>query len=294
MTVSVEVDAACAERLDSAFFEAGALAVEISDAAAGTPQEQACYAEADAPAAPWAFSRVTALFSRDIDLDAVVAAALCSAGVPASTPYQAQHVGDRDWVRASQSEHLPIRVSPRLWVVPSWRAPPDPYAVNIVLDPGVAFGTGTHPSTRLCLRWIEAHIRGGETLIDYGCGSGILAIAALKLGAGRARGVDIDEQALLAAQRNAMQNRVGARFVAGATGGDEPARLVVANILANPLIVLAPLLAKLTVNKGRIALSGVLLAQADDVRAAYAEWFLMDEFDHEEGWALVGGIRKDG
>lgn len=295
LSVAVEVDAAAAERLDSAFFEAGALAVEIADAAAGSPREQACYAEADsATAARWTCSRVTALFPADISPSVAVARAMKAAGVPPATPYRVQQIGDRDWVRASRDQYGPMRVSPRLWIVPSWHAPPDPRAVNVTLDPGIAFGTGTHPSTRLCLRWVDAQVRGGETFIDFGCGSGILAIAALRLGAGSARGIDIDPQALLAAERNAVQNLVEARFVAAATAGDQPAQLVVANILANPLMVLAPLLARLTVNAGRIALSGILLEQADEVRAVYAEWFVMEEIATEEGWAMVSGTRKPG
>lgn len=295
LSITVEVDAAAAERLDGAFFESGALAVEITDAAAGTPQEQAYFAEAGASAlARWATSRVAALFPGDVTAAAVAAEAMRAAGIPPATPYTVDLVGDRDWVRASRDQYQPTRISPRLWIVPSWRAPPDPRAVNVLLDPGMAFGTGTHPSTRLCLRWIDANIRGGETLIDFGCGSGILAIAALKLGAARARGVDTDPQALLAAERNAMQNQVATRFVATASAGDEPAQRVVANILANPLIVLAPLLASLTMREGRIALSGILLEQAGAVRAAYAPWFLIDDVESEEGWSMVSGVRKAG
>jgi ribosomal protein L11 methyltransferase len=293
LSITVEVDAAAAERLDSAFFESGALAVEITDAAAGTPQEQAYFAEAGAQAlARWATSRVSALFPADVTPAAVAAEAMRTAGIPPATPYRVELVGDRDWVRASRDQYQPTRISPRLWIVPSWRAPPDPRAVNVLLDPGMAFGTGTHPSTRLCLRWIDAHIRGGETVIDFGCGSGILAVAALKLGAARARGVDIDPQALLAAERNAMQNQVATRFVASASAGDAPAQRVVANILANPLIVLAPLLASLTMKEGRIALSGILLEQAGAVRAAYAPWFSIDDVESEEGWSMVSGVRK--
>ena len=293
LTVAIEVDASAAERLDSAFFEAGALAVEITDAAAGTPQEQACYAESDVPLlARWATSRVTALFPADVTPAAVAAEALRAAGIPPATPYKVDLVGDRDWVRASRDQYQPTKISSRLWIVPSWHTPPDPRAVNVLLDPGMAFGTGTHPSTRLCLRWIDAHIRGGESVIDFGCGSGILGIAALKLGAASVRGVDIDPQALLAAERNALQNQVASRFVAAPSAGDEPAHRVVANILANPLIVLAPLLARLTMTEGRIALSGILLEQADAVRSAYAPWFALDDVESEEGWALVSGVRK--
>jgi ribosomal protein L11 methyltransferase len=295
LAVILEVEAACAERIGDALLHAGALAVDVTDASAGTPRERPWFAEPGAePTAIWAHNRLTALFAADVDLSAVVPEALRSAGLRQTTPYRLERVDDRDWVRASQSQFAPVRISARLWIVPSWHTPPDSQAVNIVLDPGLAFGTGTHPTTRLCLHWLEAHVHGGETVIDFGCGSGILAIAALKLGAARAYGIDIDEQALLAARRNAMQNRVEAQFVAGGNASAEPAQLVAANILANPLLVLAPLLAKLTLGGGRIALSGILTEQAEEVRAAYLNWFTMDTIAHEEGWTMLSGVRKRG
>jgi ribosomal protein L11 methyltransferase len=295
LAVIFEIEAASTERLGDALLEAGALAVDISDSAAGTPQEQPLFAEpgADPPRA-WTRSRLTALFSSEAELSTLVPGALSSIGLHQTTPYRLERVDDRDWVRASQSQFAPIRISPRLWIVPSWHASPDPQAVNIMLDPGLAFGTGTHPTTRLCLRWLEAHVQGGETVVDFGCGSGILAIAALKLGAARATGIDIDEQALLAARRNAMQNRVEAQFVAAANASGKRADLVVANILATPLVVLAPLLAKLTLPGGRIALSGILTEQAEQVRATYRNWFSMDTMEHEEGWTMLDGVRKRG
>lgn len=293
LAVVLELDAAFAERVGDALLEAGALALDVTDAAAGTAAETPLFSEGGAPpAGSWARQRLHALFPRTADLDVAVANALRVSGAPPGTRYRVEQVADRDWVRESQSQFAPIRISSRLWVVPSWHTAPDPHALNIVLDPGLAFGTGSHPTTRLCLRWLEAHVRGGETVIDFGCGSGILAIAALKLGAQRARAVDIDEQALLAARQNAMQNRV-AGFVAAHDAGEEPAQLVFANILAHPLIMLAPLLTRLTAPGGRIALSGILAPQADEVRAAYAGAFAMDEIQHEEGWAMLGGVRSD-
>jgi ribosomal protein L11 methyltransferase len=294
LAVILEVEAACAERLGDALLHAGALAVDITDAAAGTPREQPVFAEPGAEPSAWAYNRLTALFAADADLSAVMPEALRLVGLRRTTPYRLERVDDSDWVRASQSQFAPVRISPRLWIVPSWHTPPDPRAVNIVLDPGLAFGTGTHPTTRLCLHWLEAHVHGGETVIDFGCGSGILAIAALKLGAASACGVDIDEQALLAARRNAMQNRVEVQFVTAVDASGAPAQLVAANILANALIVLAPLLAKLTADGGRIALSGILAEQAEEVRAAYLNWFTMDTIAHEEGWTMLSGVKKRG
>jgi ribosomal protein L11 methyltransferase len=177
--------------------------------------------------------------------------------------------------------------------VPSWHAAPDPGAINIALDPGLAFGTGSHPTTKLCLAWLERTLCGGEAVIDYGCGSGILAIAAMKLGAARADGVDIDAQALLAARANALQNRVQAEFHGAAAAIRKPAQIVVANILAHPLIVLAPLLARLAAPAGRLALAGVLAGQADEVRAAYEPWFEFGAPGREEDWVLLDGTRRE-
>jgi ribosomal protein L11 methyltransferase len=195
-------------------------------------------------------------------------------------------------VRATQDQFTPQQISPRLWIVPTWHAPPDPAAVNVILDPGLAFGTGTHPTTRLCLRWLDGLIRGGESVIDFGCGSGILAIAALKIGAGTAYGVDIDEQALLAARANAMQNQVDAVFVPAADRLARQADIVVANILAHPLIVLAPVIAGLARNGGRIALSGILDAQAAEVALAYHEWFDIEPGQQDDGWVLLTGVKR--
>jgi ribosomal protein L11 methyltransferase len=291
--IILEVEAGRAEPLADALLETGALAVDIADAGAGTPEERPQF-DGPGPEAGrgWEHSRVSALFPADGDFGTALAAALRAAGLAETTAYCVERVADQDWVRATQRQFQPIRISPRLWIVPSWHAPPDPQAINIVIDPGLAFGTGTHPTTRLCLRWLEAHVRSGATVIDFGCGSGILAIAALKLGAGRACGVDADEQALVAARANAVQNRVDAQFVAAATETGEGAELVVANILAQPLIVLAPLLARLTARGGRMALSGILDAQAEEVRAAYMEWFDMEAIEREEGWVLLGGVRR--
>jgi len=292
LSVSFEADADRVEALTDALLEAGAMAADVSDAAAGTPQEQPIFGEPGAAAdRRWPRSLVTALFPADIELSAALAQAFEAAGIAATTPYRVDRVDDQDWVRVTQSQFTPQQISGRLWIVPTWHTAPDPQAINIVLDPGLAFGTGTHPTTRLCLRWLDRHIRGGESVIDFGCGSGILAIAALKLGAATAYGVDVDEQALLAARHNAMQNQVNAGFFDAADRIGRPAQIVVANILANPLRVLAPLLAGLTEPHGQVVLSGILEEQADEVREAYRPWFEMDTTDREGGWVLLSGVK---
>ena len=294
LAVTVTVDTPAAEALSEALLAAGAVSVDVSDAYAGTPQEQAIFGEPGVdpdPDGEWRAARVAALFRDDADALALTGAALAACAVTAAAPPACARVDDQDWVRLTQSQFTPVCVTPRLWVVPTWHTPPDPAAVNLVIDPGLAFGTGTHPTTRLCLQWLERTLRGGETVLDYGCGSGILAIAAMKLGAGSATGIDIDPQALVAARGNALQNRVHVTFVGAEQAPPAPAAIVVANILANPLKMLAPLLAALTAPGGRLALAGVLAQQADDVAAAYAGAFALEAPVTQDEWVLLSGRR---
>ncbi len=293
ISVALTVDAGSVEALSDALLEAGAVAVEVADAHAGTPHERALFAEPGEPgASAWERSRVCALFDENEDITVRVAAALRTAGLDPACGFDVERIAERDWVRATQGQFQPVRVAPRLWVVPTWHVPPDPRAINLVIDPGLAFGTGTHPTTRLCLGWLDANLRGGEAVLDYGCGSGILAIAALKLGAARAAGVDIDPAALLAARHNAMQNQVVAQFETPDRAPSEAADIVLANILANPLTLLAPLLARAARRGGQIVLSGILEHQAEAVGNAYREWFDMNTMQHAEGWVLLSGTRR--
>ena len=292
LSVSFEVAADDVEAISDALLEAGAASVEVADAEAGSSFEQPVFAEpGSGDPRPWRRSVVNALVADGTDAGALVRDSCTRVGI-AAPPYRLFAVAEQDWVRASQDQFAPIRVSQRLWIVPSWHAAPDPGAINIALDPGLAFGTGSHPTTRLCLNWLERTIRGGESVLDYGCGSGILAIAAMKLGAARADGVDVDKQALLAARANAIHNRVQVFFHNAAGALRQPAQIVVANILAHPLIVLAPLIARLTAPRGRLALAGLLAAQADEVRAAYEPWFDFDAPGQDEGWTLLNGTRR--
>lgn len=293
LSVTLAVDAGSVEILSDALLEQGAVAVDVTDAQAGTPQEHALFGEPGEPAAgEWARSQVSALFEAGADVTVSVAAALHMAGLDAATPFDSAHVADQDWVRATQSQFQPVRVSSRLWVVPTWHTPPAPEAINLVIDPGLAFGTGTHPTTRLCLAWLDANLRGGEHVLDYGCGSGILGIAAMKLGAARATGVDIDPLALLAARQNAMQNHVMMDFVPAESAAPEAVDIVLANILANPLKLLAPLLAGATRGNGHILLSGVLEHQASEVAEAYRPWFDLGPLQHDDGWVLISGSKR--
>jgi ribosomal protein L11 methyltransferase len=267
------------EILSDALLEVGALAVDVQDAAAGTVDERPIFAEpGEAPVSGWHTNRVGALFAVDADLYALVPEALAAARLSATSAFSIERVEDADWVRLTQSQFHPIQITPLLWVVPSWHTPPD--------------GTGAHPTTRLCLRWLAETVTPDADVLDYGCGSGILAIAAMKLGAANACGIDIDPQAVLAAQQNAQNNGVDITLATAEQDVAGLAQIVVANILANPLTVLAPLLARLTRPGGRIALSGILVEQADAVLEAYAPKFTMMRADTDEGWVLLTGRRN--
>jgi ribosomal protein L11 methyltransferase len=294
LSLILRTDARVVEDLSDALLEQGALSVSVEDANTGTAQEAPIYGEPGMPVeGAWPQNLVRALCEQSADIEQLLAAACVEVDLAPVPEYRVEPVADTDWVRLTQSQFEPIRISDTLWIVPSWATAPDAQAVNLLLDPGLAFGTGSHPSTRLCLQWLEHAIQGGERVLDYGCGSGILAIAALRLGAGAAQGVDVDPLALAAARENARRNRVGARFIDTETPSDFQADLVAANILANPLILLAPLLASHVLARGRIALSGILDAQAGEVMAAYAAWFEMRIWRSDEGWILLEGLRSD-
>jgi len=200
-------------------------------------------------------------------------------------------VPEQDWVRLTQSQFEPIPISDRLWIVPSWHDAPDPNAIVLVLDPGLAFGTGSHPTTRLCLKWLEQNLRGGESVLDYGCGSGILAIAAKKLGAGKVIGTDVDAQAITASRDNAERNLTEAAFFLPDVVPGGEFDVLVANILTNPLKALMPLLAGRVKFGGRIALSGILAEQADEVLAIYSQFFDMRLWATEDGWVCLTGSK---
>ena len=292
LSLTVNADAAYAESLSEALLEFGALSVDMHDADADTPQEQAIFGEPGEPSASlWLHNCVTALFPADAAVEDILQQASLAAGLKQSPPHQITQLQDNDWVRLTQSQFDPIRISQRLWIVPTWHTPVDSTALNIVLDPGLAFGTGSHPTTRLCLRWLDENIHGDESVLDYGCGSGILAIAAMKLGAGSAYGVDVDAQAVQSSRDNALANQVEADFSLP-DGTLKPADIVVANILTNPLKMLAPLLASATRQGGRIVLSGVLSEQTEDVMQVYAQWFILNPAVMEDGWACLSGIKK--
>jgi ribosomal protein L11 methyltransferase len=289
--VGIVVAGELAEALGEALEDAGAVSVDFADADAGTEHERALFGEPGSEPSPWPRCRLAALFPEDADASAALDSALASSGIEALEAAAVDRLEDADWVALTQRQFEPIRVGERLWIVPTWHVPPDPVAVNIVLDPGAAFGTGSHPTTRLCLAWLERTVRAGDRVLDYGCGSGILAIAALRLGAGAAVGVDVDPLALEAAGYNASRNGVALEVLDAHRATPAAAHLTVANILANPLRMLAPIIASHTRPGGRIALSGILEDQADSVIAAYAPWAGLAIAGRDSGWVLLAGER---
>lgn len=271
LAVTLQVDALAAEVMSEALLEAGADSVSIE--------------HPDAPRV-----QIKALFTPQRDAAALLASASAACGL-ATPAFVIERFEDEDWVRRSQSQFAPLQIGGRLWIGPSWHRPP-PDIAAVTLDPGLAFGTGGHPTTRLVLQFLERQIAGGERVLDYGCGSGILAIAAAKLGAGRISATDIDPAALETAADNALANGVALELCPPQDLGPGLYDIVVANILAQPLIVLAPLLAARTAPGGRLALSGILESQAAEVAQSYAAWFDVAATQTEEGWALVQGQRR--
>jgi ribosomal protein L11 methyltransferase len=275
------------ENLSDALDALDALSVSVEDADAQTDAEQALFGEPGMPPPKdgWQRSRVIALFADKALADD---AARLLAAQDFFDGCQVLGVGvveDQDWVRLTQSQFAPVEITPEFWIVPTWHEPPEQARQVIRLDPGLAFGTGTHPTTRMCLRWIATH-SAADTVLDYGCGSGILAIGAAKFGSQTVVAVDIDEAAVQSTQLNAEAN--GVVLKAGLPDMAVGAyALVLANILATPLKVLAPLLCAHVQPSGQLVLAGILARQADELKAAYAPYCLLSVADEEDGWILM-------
>lgn len=275
--------------------ELEALAVSVEDADAGTTAEQALFGEPGLapPAAGWQRSTLKALFDSDHAAEAAVTLLLAQAWARDVHVRSLAPVPDEDWVRLTQAQFAPVPITDSFWIVPSWHEPPAGASRVIRLDPGLAFGTGTHPTTRMCLRWIARHADMSAPwarVLDYGCGSGILAIAAALHGARGVDAVDIDTAAVAASADNARRNGVDVRCGSPEAAAGQYA-LVLANILAMPLKLLAPLLTGHVAPGGQLVLAGILERQADDLRAVYASHLAIDVLDQEDGWVLMGGRR---
>jgi ribosomal protein L11 methyltransferase len=306
VNVSFIIDAAQADTVCDYLLEQGACSVSWEDADAGTPAEQAQFDEPDTTTAPhaWQRTRVIALFNADIwgkakpaeQLHCWITQALGLSKYPQQIEFTLTPVESTDWVRATQAQFKPIHISDRLWILPSWHDPPADAQGIVHLDPGLAFGTGSHPTTRLCLDWLSEHIRGTERVLDYGCGSGILGIAAARLGARQVTAVDLDPNALSACEDNAHKNKVALRVMSVdqfAQTAHSPYKAdlrfdcIVANILAAPLCLLAPVLSARLAKGGHLVLSGILVEQSEQLIAAYQPWVSMHIHAIQDGWVCL-------
>ncbi|VWD12739.1 ribosomal protein L11 methyltransferase [Burkholderia lata] len=291
----VELAREHAEALSDALLELGALSVSVEDADADTPDEQPLFGEPGLvpDRTAWQHSRVVALLAADDEPAVLLAAAANEIGVADTPAFTVREVEEQDWVRLTQSQFEPIPIGERIWVVPSWHDAPDPDALILELDPGLAFGTGSHPTTRLCMEWLEQSVKPGQSVLDYGCGSGILAILAKKCGANPVIGIDIDPQAVESARQNSERNRAEVTYGLPDACPDGEFDIVVANILSNPLKLMASMLASKVKPGGRIALSGVLARQADEVAAVYARYVDISVWREHEGWVCLAGTRRE-
>ena len=276
------------ELLSDALDALDALSVSVEDADAQTPAEQALFGEPGMPPPKdgWQRSRMVALFGQEYQAQEALALLTAQDFFEGCHILGVQLVADQDWVRLTQSQFAPVEITPDFWIVPTWHEPPAQAQQIIRLDPGLAFGTGTHPTTRMCLRWIARHGVQDQRVLDYGCGSGILAIGAAKYGATQIDAVDIDEAAVTSTGLNAQANHV--RLQAGLPDKAQGQyQTVLANILATPLKVLAPLLCAHVAPSGSLVLAGILERQADELKAAYAPWIRLEVADSEDGWILM-------
>ena len=283
---------AAVEMVSDALVALDALSVSVEDADALTPSEQALFGEPGMPApkAGWNSSRVVALFQTETEAREAAALLVVQDFFEGCEVLGVQAVIEQDWVRLTQSQFDPVEITPTFWIVPSWHEPPAAAQQVIRLDPGLAFGTGTHPTTRMCLRWTARQGAQGQRVLDYGCGSGILAIGAAKHGAREIDAVDIDPAAVEATRLNAAANhaQLNAGLPDRALGEYD---LVLANILATPLKVLAPLLCSHVRDGGHLVLAGILARQADELREAYAPWVTLSVSDEEDGWILMTAVK---
>lgn len=290
LQVRLAITPAQASHWEDQLLNMGAVSVTYIDG-----EDQPIY-EPDLGTTPlWSNTHLLALFASEDHEQAQLEQQLAPACQADAIQFSVEPLVEQDWERSWMDGFAPMQFGQRLWIVPSWHQAPDSNAVNLLLDPGLAFGTGTHPTTALCLEWLDGNLKAGESVLDFGCGSGILAIAALLLGASHAQGTDIDPQALEASADNAARNQIPAEKFELFLPEQLPQQthdLVLANILAGPLQQLAPQLASHCKPGGRIVLSGILQEQAEEIRAAYANDFILDPTRHKEEWVCISGTRK--
>ena len=297
LLLKIQANENTADAISDALMRIGALSASIEDANAETVNEQAIFGEPSSadiqypPPGIWQQNIVSAMFDEDTDINHVIQV-LSTETTILNFEYSTETIAEQDWVRATQAQFDPIKITDKLWIVPTWHVAPNSDAINIVLDPGLAFGTGSHVTTHLCLEWLTWQSLQNKSVLDYGCGSGILAIAAKKLGAIAVVGVDIDSQAIIASKYNAEQNQVSIEFYDANEFTHQVFDVVVANILSSALMVLAPVLAKYCKPGAQLALSGILEAQTEALIARYSEWFNMDSPIQKDAWILLTGTKR--
>ena len=286
--LTTTVEEALVERLSDALMELGAVSVTFAETG-----EQEIFEPEIGTTPIWEQTRVMGLFDADVDLTPILLGLTQFLPEIPPSSYRVEQIEDKDWIREWMDQYKPMLFGRNLWIVPSWLPAPDPQAVNLMLDPGMAFGTGTHPTTAMCLSWLDLNAPQDLQVIDYGCGSGILAIAASKLGAKQVRGTDIDPQAITASQDNAERNQVGIDFQLVKNFKAQPADLLIANILAGPLKELSTEFDRLVKPGGRLVLSGLLQSQADELVEHYRQFgFELDERKTQDEWALIAGYKR--
>ncbi len=270
----------------------GAISISIEDTNLNQNNEELIFGEPNNQSKQfWENNTVQALFEKTSDI-ALIKAALTTKFSTLNLSIKISDIQDQDWVKLTQSQFLPININDKLWIIPSWHQIQDNKAINLILDPGLAFGTGTHPTTHLCLLWLLDNIDTKVTVLDYGCGSGILGIAAKKIGAKKVFGVDIDSQAIKSSQENAEINNVEIFWSNTKNKIDYKADLVVANILSSALSILAPALAEHCHKNGKIALSGILYSQEKAIKKIYSRWFDFQPSYYKDGWVLISGVKR--
>jgi ribosomal protein L11 methyltransferase len=270
----------------------GAISTSIEDSNLNQINEELIFGEPNNRLQQfWENNSVQALFEKKIDIEIIKAALIAKFDI-SSFSIEAFDIQDQDWVKLTQSQFSPINIHDKLWIIPTWHEIQNNKAINLILDPGLAFGTGAHPTTHLCLLWLLKNVKKNVTVLDYGCGSGILSIAAKKIGAKKVFGVDIDDQAIKSSHNNAETNNVEIFCCNSEIKMNYKTDLVVANILSSALSVLAPILAEHCNAKGKIALSGVLQSQEKDLKKIYNQWFDFQPSHYKDGWVLISGIKR--
>jgi ribosomal protein L11 methyltransferase len=292
INLKIRANAEYAHIISDALIELGALSSSIEDSYLNSDNEEALFGEPNIPSNTiWQHNTIESLFDDSISIDTIIDELKTITGL-SHVDYTLESVEEQNWVALTQSQFEPISILDKLWIVPSWHTSPDLSAINIVLDPGLAFGTGSHPTTHLCLEWLIKEVSMNDRILDYGCGSGILSIAAKKCGAKEVVGVDIDPQAIISSTHNAKENHVDIHFYNSESSLNFEADIVVANILSSALSVLAPIIAKACKPQGKIALSGILKEQVEMLTKIYSVWFNLNKPIEREGWILMSGTKK--